>query len=110
MRAAWRLIACVPLVLLVVGLGVRAGLEADWNDDDARPAAAAQDRGERRQGNGSTQQASNQRIGSTNTTLRRTFAAKGKLTPREAKARCEKSGIDPADLASMTECIADLTK
>lgn len=108
MRAAWRLLACLPLVLLVIGLGVRAGLEADWNDDDARPAASAQDRGERH-GAKSTEGAKVQRIGSTNTTLRRTFAAKGKLTPREAKARCEKSGIDPADLASMTECIADLT-
>jgi len=111
-RTAWRLVACVPLVLLVVGLGVRAGLEADRAGDDTRPAASApNDRDDRKQsgqgtGTGSTNA---QSVGTSQTTLRRTFEAKGKLSPREARERCEEAGIDPADLGSMSECIADLT-
>ncbi len=106
-RTAWRLVACVPLVLLVGGLGVRAGLEADWNDD-TRPTSSASDN---RGGNGGEKSSPNtQRVGTKNVTLRREFAGQGKLTAREARARCEKSGIDPADLGSMSECIADLTK
>lgn len=111
-RTAWRLVACVPLVLLVVGLGVRAGLEADREGDDTRPAAAENRRNDGRPGQQSagTGSVTTQSVGTSRTTLRRTFETSGKLTPREARERCEKAGIDPADLGSMSECIADLTE
>lgn len=103
-RATWQLVACLPLLLLLLGLGIRA---ADWPGGDGADQASAVARPDDRPRVGVSREKSGQ---ASRAESRRTTEAQGPLTPREARARCTRQGIDRGDLGAMSECIAQLVR